>query len=243
MLHKNYKELIDAIISGLNLKLTTNLRFDSFKKQGLSVYIVASLFAITSCNSTNKNTEAEAIMDETAMPTDSGAVQNTLTLIPQVLEIGLPAGLSEKERKKGNQEDSIFYDLEMGLQPMDLEFKLLICKDDSLTIDQQEEQKLFLSYDGKTWEHPADKSYRSAWYYLPYFIERKFSLTGYKDENDYQTLTDDKDLELKTDSFEGFATSLLNAEVFATRYFIRLKTGSSGGNKNFILIINTQVGC
>jgi hypothetical protein len=127
-------------------------------------------------NEENKNGEAKSKL---------------LVLIPGALEIGIPQGVNEIERKKSKLEDSLFFEVEMGINPMDLRFNVFKCTDDSMSLDQMERQALYISDDGKTFEVDSAKKYYSQWYGLPFFTDNNFRLTTYKREDDYPTIEDD----------------------------------------------------
>jgi hypothetical protein len=195
------------------------------------------LFLGASCGSSTENKAAEADsafvenVDEATKPTN-------LVLIPGALELGIPSELKEKSRKKGNTEDSIFFELEMGVNPMDLEFGMLKNNDDNLSVEQMEEQRLFVNDEGKTFEHTPEKMYRSQWYALTYAMEKKFRLTSFKDENDYSTLVEDAKANGNTGVKENQTLS-----AYTNRYYLKLRTILAGKPKVFMLVLDMMVGC
>jgi hypothetical protein len=204
----------------------------------LFLFLVAGLlFLGASCGSSTENKAAEADsafvenVDEAPKPTN-------LVLIPGALELGIPSELKEKSRKKGNTEDSIFFELEMGVNPMDLEFGMLKNNDDNLSIEQMEEQHLFVNDEGKTFEHTPEKMYRSQWYALTYAMEKKFRLTSFKDENDYSTLVEDAKANGNTGLKENQTLS-----AYTNRYYLKLSTIMARKPKVFILVLDMMVGC
>ncbi len=189
----------------------------------------------TSCNSNSKNkaVEADSVYVETQ---NESSEPGKLTLIPESLELILPEGLKEISRKKGNAEDSLFFEVEMGINPMDLEFGILKNKDENLIIEQMEEQRLFVDDEGKTFEHESGKIYRSEWYTLTYAMEKKFRLTSFKHESDYSTLVDNEkgNIKLKENQILSF---------YKTRYYLRFSTSENGKSRAFVLVLNLTVGC
>jgi hypothetical protein len=179
-----------------------------------------------------------------AVEADSIAVENNeeveesenLVLIPGALKIGIPEGVNEKERNKGASEDSIFYELEMGVNPMDLEFGMLQNTDENLSLEQMEEQRLFVDDGGKTFEHESGKIYRSEWYTLTYAMENKFRLTSFKQESDYSALVDYKKENIKLKENQTLSS-------YITRYYLRFSTSESGKPRVFVLVLNLTVGC
>jgi hypothetical protein len=169
---------------------------------------------------------------------EQSAASKLLVLIPGALEIGIPEGVNEKERKKGNSEDSIFYELAMGVNPMDLEFGMLKNSDENLSLEQMEEQRLFVDDGDKTFEHASGKTYRSQWYTLTYAMEKKFRLTSFKDESDYSTLVDDA----KANGNAGLKENQ-TLSAYTTRYYLRFSTQDAGKPRVFVLVLNLMVGC
>jgi hypothetical protein len=212
-----------------SMKKTTSTLF-SFLLAGL-------LFLCASCGSTTENKAVEA---------DSATVENVgeapkptnLVLIPGTLELEIPSELKEKSRKNGNTEDSIFFELELGVNPMDLEFGMLQNNDENLSLEQMEEQHLYVNGEGKTFEHAPGKKYRSHWYTLTYAMERKFRLTSFKDENDYSTLVDDAKANGNTGLKENQTLS-----AYTNRYYLKLSTNEAGKSKAFVLVLDMMVGC
>jgi hypothetical protein len=204
----------------------------------LLLFLLAGLlFFGASCGSTTENKAVEADsaivenMDEAPKPTN-------LVLIPGALELAIPSELKEKSRKKGNTEDSIFFELEMGVNPLDLEFGMLQNKDDNLSIEQMEEQHLYVNDEGKTFEHTPGKKYCSNWYTLTYALEKKFRLTSFKDENDYSTLVEDVKANGNTGLKENQTLS-----AYTNRYYLKLSTIMAGKPKVFMLVLDMMVGC
>lgn len=204
----------------------------------LFLFLLAGLlFFGTSCGSSTENKAVEADsamvenMDESTNPTN-------LVLIQGALELGIPSELKEKSRKKGNAEDSIFFELEMGVNPMDLEFGMLKNSDENLSLEQMEEQHLFVNDEGKTFEHTPGKKYLSNWYTLTYALEKKFRLSSYKDENDYSTLVEDAKANGNTGLKENQTLS-----AYTNRYYLKLSTIEAGKSKVFVLALEMMVGC
>ena len=204
----------------------------------LFLFLLAGLlFLCASCGSTteNKAVEADSVMvenmDESPKPTN-------LVLMPAALELGIPSELKEKSRKKGNTEDSIFFELEMGVNPMDLEFGMLKNSDENLSLEQMEEQHLYVNDEGKTFEHTPGKKYRSNWYTLTYALEKKFRLTSFKDESDYSTLVEDAKANGNTGLKENQTLS-----AYTNRYYLKLSTIMAGKPKVFMLVLDMMVGC
>lgn len=196
--------------------------------------------AVVVSGCTNQTTSSEVLSDSLQAESQLEPVTNTriLALIPGALEIGIPEGLNEKERKKGATEDSLFFEVEMGVNPMDLEFGIIINSAENLSLEQMEEQSLFISDEGKTYEHESGKKYRSQWYALPYVMERKFRLTTYKDDNDYSTLENDA----KANGNAGLQENQ-TLSAFTNRYYIRFITQEAGKPRAFVMVLNLTVGC
>ena len=191
-------------------------------------------------NPTTSTEESDSLQTEAQNeePNEQSTGSKLLVLIPGALEIGIPEGVNEKERKKGTSEDSLFFEVEMGVNPMDLEFGMVKNSDENLSLEQMEEQSLFISDEGKTKEHESGKKYRSQWYALPYVMERKFRLTTYKDDNDYSTLEDDAKANGNAELKENQTLS-----AFTNRYYIRFITKEAGKPRIFVMVLNLTVGC
>lgn len=184
-------------------------------------------------NAKNKAVEADSVSVENQ--NDASEPRN-LALIPEALVLKLPEGLKETSRKKGASEDSIFYELEMGINPMDLEFGILQNKDENLTLEQMEEQHLFVDDEGKTFEHESGIIYRSEWYTLTYAMEKKFRLTSFKHESDYSALVDDEKENIQLKENQTLSS-------YITRFYLRLSTSENGKPREFVLVLNLTVGC
>ncbi len=204
----------------------------------LFLFLLAGLLLLgASCGSTteNKAVEADSAMVENI---DEAPKPTNLVLMPAGLELGIPSELKEKSRKKGNAEDSIFFELEIGVNPLDLEFDMLKNSDENLSLEQMEEQHLYVNDEIKTFEHTAGKKYRSNWYTLTYALEKKFRLTSFKDENDYSTLVEDAKENGKTGLKENQTLS-----AYTNRYYLKLSTIMAGKPKVFMLVFDMMVGC
>lgn len=200
-------------------------------------FIIFTIFIVSACGSNTEKSGVEA--DSVQAETTSDTIQtNLLVLVPNALEIGLPEGLKETSRTKGNGEDSIFFEPELGINPMDLEFLILKNTDENLRIEQMEEQALFVNDEGKTFEHESNSKYRSQWYLLTYAMEQKFRLTSYKDEGDFSTLVEDVEKKGNTNLKENQTLS-----AYTNRYFIKLSTTDKGKSKAFVLVLDLIVGC
>ncbi len=186
----------------------------------------------------NSAVEADSVLVDTLQTVDATTEPTKIILIAGALEIGIPKELQVKSRKNGATEDSLFFEVEMGINPMDLEFDMLTFKDENLSLEQMEEQSLYLSDEGKTYEHESGKKYRSQWYALPYVMERKFRLTTYKDDNDFSTLEDDA----KANGYSDLVENLL-LSAYTNRYYVRLKTEDSGKPRIFIMVLDLIIGC
>lgn len=207
----------------------------------LFLYLLVSIVLLGfGCGFGTDNTavEADSVFVDTLQTVDAATVPTKIILIPEALEIGIPKELQVKSRKNGATEDSLFFEVEMGINPMDLEFDMLKFIDDNLSLEQMEEQSLFVGDEGKTYEHESGKKYRSRWYAMPYVMERKFRLTTYKDDDDFSTLEDDAKANGYSDLVEN---QMLSAHT--NRYYVRLKTNDSGKPRIFILVLDLIVGC
>jgi len=200
-----------------------------------SVLWAGLILLAASCGDTAQNKAVEADSLNVDVANDTSAKTN-LVLINGALEIGIPESLKEISRNKGASEDSIFYELEMGVNPMDLEFGMLQNTDENLSLEQMEEQRLFVDDGGKTFEHESGKIFRSEWYTLTYAMEKKFRLTSFKQESDYSALVDYKkeNIELKENQ---------TLSSYITRYYLRFSTNESGRPRVFIMVLNLTVGC
>ena len=207
----------------------------------LFICLLASIvFLGFGCGSGTDNSavEADSVFVDTLQTVDSAQEPIRIVLIPGALEIGIPKELQVKSRKNGATEDSLFFEVEMGVNPMDLEFDMLKFTDDSMTLEQMERQALYISDEGKTYEHESGKKYFSQWYALPYVMERKFRLTTFKDDNDYSTLEEDAKANGSISLKENKTFSAFN-----NRYYIRFGTREAGKPRTFILVLDLIVGC
>jgi hypothetical protein len=207
-------------------------------------FILAAGLAILSAgcgsNTTAPIEESDSLQTEAQNEelNEQSAAPKLLVLVPGALEIGIPEGVNEIERKKGEAEDSLFFEVAMGINVMDLDFDVFKCTDENMALEQMEEQALFVSDEGKTFEHESGKKYRSQWYSLPYFTDNKFSLTSYKREDDYSTLEDDA----KANSNNGLTENqILSAHT--NRYYLRFITKEDGKPRVFVMVLNLTVGC
>jgi hypothetical protein len=214
---------------------------NAYSTLALAFILIAGLAILSAgcgSNTTASNQESDSLQNEAQNeePNEQSAAQKLLVLIPGALEIGIPEGVSETSRKKSPTEDSLFFEVEMGINPMDLEFGMIKNSDENLSLEQMEEQSLFISDEGKTYEHESGKKYRSQWYALPYVMERKFRLTTYKDDNDYSTLEDDAkgNAELKENQ---------TLSAYTNRYYIRFITKEAGKPRVFVMVLSLTVGC
>jgi hypothetical protein len=207
----------------------------------LFICLLASIvFLGFGCGSGTDNSavEADSVFVDTLQTVDSAQEPIRIVLIPGALEIGIPKELKVKSHKKGATEDSLFFEVEMGVNPMDLEFDMLKFTDDSMSLEQMERQALYISDEGKTYEHESGKKYLSQWYALPYVMERKFRLTTFKDDNDYSTLEEDAKANGSISLKENQTFS-----AFKNRYYIRFVTREAGKPRTFILVLDLIVGC
>lgn len=200
--------------------------------------LIWGAFVISGCSnqSPSNTTENDSLQFEEKAEAVAG--NRILALIPGALEIGIPEGLNEKERKKSKLEDSLFFEVEMGVNPLDLRFDVFKCTDDSMSLDQMERQALYISDDGKTFEVDSAKKYYSQWYGLPFFTDNNFRLTTYKREEDYPTIEDDATASGSIKLKEG---QTLSAHI--NRYYIRFSTREAGKPRTFILVLELVVGC
>lgn len=199
------------------------------------VLLAGLILLSTSCGDSAQNKSVEADSLNVGASNDTSTKTN-LVLINGALEIGMPESLKEISRKKGASEDTIFYELEMGVNPMDLEFGMLQNTDENLSLEQMEEQHLFIDDDGKTFEHESGKIYRSEWYTLTYALEKKFRLTTFKHESDYSALVDKEKENIKLKENQTLSS-------YITRYYLRFSTSENGKPRVFVLVLNLTVGC
>ncbi len=169
------------------------------------------------------------------------------------LELNLSPGikLNESENASG---DTLILDVDMGVNPLDLEFAIAQNTYDDLKIEQMDEMHLFISIDGKQCEPDPFLVYQSSWYILPYVLSQKFQLTTFKEENDYPF----PDLDYsklknsaKATCGEEMASVLEGTqelgqvphEVLTTNYYIRIEAKKADSKRIFFLIINVPTGC
>lgn len=210
------------------------------------IVILAQLFLLCACSGSNQQALETAETAESMNSEDQVPEVETLQLIAEVLEIGIPEGLSKERINKSAEVDSFFYTLEMGINPLDLEFTLLKNSDENLQIEQQEKKVLFISDEGKTYEHPSGAKYTSKWYMLTYALEKKFRFTTYKDEEDYPVLPEELEKSRTGDSSmqEGQEDGMFpRPEFYTTQYIIKLSTSQMKKENEFVLVINVPVGC
>jgi hypothetical protein len=203
----------------------------------LASFIIAGMtFLGTGCGSQPESPTTANDSLQTEANAEQVSTSKILVLIPGALEIGIPEGVSEKERKKGDSEDSLFFEVEMGINPMDLEFGIIKNSDENLSLEQMEEQRLFIDDDGKTFEHESGKIYRSEWYTLTYALEKKFRLTSFKHESDYSALVDNEKENIKLKENQTLSS-------YITRYYLHFSTSERGKPRVFVLVLNLTVGC
>lgn len=198
----------------------------------------AGIFLLASCSPNIPNSPAEADSLATAAQANTPSQTQTVVLVAGNLEIGLPEGLKKGEVKSGTAVDSLFFEVEMGVNPMDLEFSVLKHTDENLSLEQLEEQKLYVGDEGKTFEHASGKTYRSKWYTLPYALEHKFRLTSYKDDDDYSNL-----VEAMEASGQAGLSGNQTLSAYTNRYYLRFKTSVGGNAKEFVWVLEIPVGC
>lgn len=210
------------------------------KHIAIANFLFALLGVAVICVSCGGNAEKQAIeADSISTETIPDSTKATkLMLIPGSLELGIPAGVIEKSRAKSSSADTIVFEVEMGQNPMNLAFDILRNSDETMSIEQMEEQRLFVNDEGKTFEHSSGSIYRSQWYALPYALERKFRLSSYKDENDYSTLVEDAEK-----NGTAALTENQTLSAYTSRYFIQLSTTQAGKPRRFVLVLELIVGC
>jgi len=205
-------------------------------------FILAAGLAILSAgcgsNTTAPIEESDSLQTEAQNEelNEQSAAPKLLVLVPGALEIGIPEGVNEIERKKSEAEDSLFFEVAMGINVMDLDFDVFKCTDENMALEQMEEQALFVSDEGKTFEHESGKIYRSEWYTLTYALEKKFRLTSFKHESDYSALVDKEKENIKLKENQTLSS-------YITRYYLRFSTSERGKPRVFVMVLNLTVGC
>lgn len=198
---------------------------------------LAIVFSSCGGNSETQAVEADSAV-ATAIPDSNQNRNTTLILIPNQLELEIPEALQERARKQRPEGDSVFYELAMGAEAMDLEFKFIKPSNDALSLEQMEEKRLFVGNDGKTYEYEGGQIFQSQWYTLPFSLEQKFKLTSYKDESDYAKMAELEEVAGNTKLNENETLS-----AYTSRYFLKLEQPVNGKLKQFILVLELVVGC
>lgn len=193
---------------------------------------------------------------------DSTLVEETTTIQEAIgqklvlgeLELNMSPGIQLIESENNNQDSLISLEVEMGTNPLDIEFSIAQNGYDDLKIEQQEEMHFFISIDGKQCEPDPILVYQSSWYLLPYVLSQKFRLTTFKEENDlpFQDLDFAKlKAAAKATCGEDMASVLeptvelsqVPHEILTTKYLIRIEAKKGENTRRFLLEINVPTGC